>query len=241
MKLTNFIQIWKALGWGGIKAYLHMKFEPGSVRWGSLKQPIFLRWGTTDIPTFKAIFFRREYEVPFEGTPKVILDLGANVGYASVYFANRFPEAKIIALEPASENFEQLKKNTRSYSGVQVLQSAVWSSGKSLKVVDLGQSWAYQVMEVPEGTPNSFTAKSIPDLMTDFQLDYLDIVKIDIEGAECELFARNFESWVARTKMIIVEFHEQIFPGSTQPIIALLTGMGFSVSVSGEYHVFVRK
>jgi FkbM family methyltransferase len=241
MKVRSFFYNLTAFGWEGFKLYVRLKFVRTTIQLPDWKQPVFIRPGTMDLPTFKQIFLRKEYEVPFDGQVKTILDLGANVGYAAVYFANRFPEATIIAVEPASDNFAQLLKNTKSYSTIHAVQSAVWSSGKSLKIVDLGQSWSYRVSEVPENTPGSFVAKSIPDLMDQFQLDHLDIVKIDVEGTECELFANHIDAWLPKTKMIIVEFHDWMFPGSSKQITELLTRRGFSVSTSGENHIFVSQ
>jgi len=69
--------------------------------------------------TFEKIFLDREYDLSFLNLdPKVIIDGGSNVGYASVFFANRYPDARIISVEPEASNFRLLVKNTRSYPNV---------------------------------------------------------------------------------------------------------------------------
>src|SRR5947208_4936670 len=74
--------------------------------------PGFVRRGTSDIWTFDQIFVDHEYRCidSLQGVTTII-DAGANVGYSSAYFLSRFPEARIIALEPDPENFNALRRN----------------------------------------------------------------------------------------------------------------------------------
>jgi len=241
MKLGSLFHSIKTFGWKGLHVYVSLKLNSKSIKLPALKHPVYIRPRTTDRATFKQIFIRKEYEVAFKGKVKNILDLGANVGYAAVYFANRYPDATIVAVEPAAENFKQLLKNTHLYTAILPIQSAVWSSGKSLRIIDIGESWGYRDEEVPENTPDSFVAMSIPDLMQQFGFNHLDILKIDVEGTECELFNNHVDEWLDKTNMIIVEFHDWIFPGSSQQFIKMLTTRGFSASISGENHIFEKQ
>jgi hypothetical protein len=71
-----------------------------------------LRLQSTDIPTFRQIFVDNEYDTPFlPDDARVIVDLGANVGYAAVYFGLKYPQAKILAVEPDEENCLALAAN----------------------------------------------------------------------------------------------------------------------------------
>jgi hypothetical protein len=79
------------------------------------RTPLLVRGNTSDVQTFEQIFIDNEYDVPIGISPKTIVDGGANVGYASVYFANRFPDPRIIAIEPHNANAEMLEKNTAAY------------------------------------------------------------------------------------------------------------------------------
>ena len=91
------------------------------------KHPIFIRLKTSDFRTFLKIFRDREYELELGKEPQTILDAGANVGFASVYFAIKYPRAKIIAIEPESANFAQLKRNVAPYPNIIPVQAALWS------------------------------------------------------------------------------------------------------------------
>jgi hypothetical protein len=70
------------------------------------------RQGTSDSEVFKDIFVRRNYRLPVYTRPKLIIDGGAYVGYSSLYFSLKYPEAKIIAVEPEDSNFELLEEKS---------------------------------------------------------------------------------------------------------------------------------
>src|SRR5688500_19248701 len=74
---------------------------------------VLVRPNTSDVWTFEKIFISREYDLSFvDVDPRTIVDVGANVGYASVYFASKYPRARIIAVEPEATDFALLKRNT---------------------------------------------------------------------------------------------------------------------------------
>src|SRR5438874_10004347 len=103
----------------GIKLYFNRKYKKLSVaKFPFLKYPIFFRplASNSDLLMFEQIFYRKDYDVNVPVDPKIIVDLGANVGFASVYFANRFPAAKIFALEPNTDNFAIACKNIKEYA-----------------------------------------------------------------------------------------------------------------------------
>src|SRR5436309_569985 len=65
-----------------------------------LKHTVFLRSNTSDHSAFWQIFIDKQYEYPIEFIPNTIIDCGANIGLTSVYYANKYPQATIIAVEP---------------------------------------------------------------------------------------------------------------------------------------------
>lgn len=93
-----------------------------------ITHPIYLRLRTTDTSLFASIIVNSEYDWKFLNPPRVIFDAGANIGLASIFYANKCPEAKIIAIEPESANFEMLKKNTASYPNIFAIQGALWGA-----------------------------------------------------------------------------------------------------------------
>ena len=64
--------------------------------------------------------YKREYFFPEELKPKVIFDIGGNIGITSIYLASLFPDAVIYTFEPLKENFEILQKNTSQIKNIKV-------------------------------------------------------------------------------------------------------------------------
>src|SRR5215475_12556495 len=81
------------------------------VRPRGFRSSIRLRIRTTDPLLYEHILLEREYAFDLPFSPKFIVDAGANIGMASIYFARRYPGAKIFAIEPETSNFAILLKN----------------------------------------------------------------------------------------------------------------------------------
>ena len=90
-----------------------------------LKQPFELRDNESDKAIFFQVFYEKQYDlyrIDFPDAQRII-DGGANIGCASVYFSLRFPKAQILAIEPENNNFSLLKKNAEPYKNISCLQS----------------------------------------------------------------------------------------------------------------------
>src|SRR5437667_11569462 len=64
-----------------------------------IRNPVHIRIRTTDTSTYSDILVGGEYAFDLPFAPKIIVDAGANIGMASIYFTHRYPDAKIIAIE----------------------------------------------------------------------------------------------------------------------------------------------
>ena len=111
--------LWARLRQHVKKQPLHVVQIPG------LRNPVALRTKTSDVEVFHQIFVDGELEFDLHMSPSRIIDAGANVGLAAVYFSSRFPEAKILALEIESANFELLRRNTAFYANITWLKKAL--------------------------------------------------------------------------------------------------------------------
>lgn len=204
--------------------------------------PIFIRNNTSDFPIFYQVFLNREYSIQYNFEPKVILDCGANVGFASVYFKNAYPKAKIIAIEPDTDNYQMLIQNTKEYDGIECLKGAVWNKDTHLIIKDPGiGSWGYMVEESANPTKDSIQVYTIDQLMKQFKLDQIDLLKIDIEGSELQLFESNYDSWLSKTKVIIIELHDKMRAGSSKSFFKALSNYDYSLAMSGENIVIFIK
>ena len=194
------------------------------VRRRDVRHPFFLRVPSSDAPTYDQVFFRREYDFVAHRTPEMIVDAGANIGLVSLLFANLFPEARILAIEPASGNFEILRANVAPYPNVEPIRAALWDAAGEVWVHDPGRGhWGFVTSEsgAPEGAnandPERVAAVTVDQLMSRYDIDHIDILKVDIEGAERNVF-RDTSSWIGRVDALIVELHDYLWPGCARAV-----------------------
>ncbi len=148
----------------------------------------------------------------------VIYDVGALIGETVIFFKNQFPNAKVTAFEPSPRSFKLLKKNTQQnhLSDVRLINAAVsnvqgylnfyidtntdkpWGRGDSLKRTRFTNPHISKVVKVPAVKLSRFINKNI------------DLLKIDIEGAETEVI-QEIESKLKYVKQIILEYHASIY------------------------------
>jgi len=176
--------------------------------------PVHFRHATTDKYVIGEVLALEQYsELQSLSGVRTIVDAGANIGTASVYFLNHFPETTVIALEPDPGNYSLLRKNLAYYGERAVpLRRALWRSNEPL-AISRGQfrdggEWSFQVKEA-EGEQSEVEGTTLSSLMTERMLDVIDILKIDIEGAEREIFENIEPSCLDRVRMIAVELHDK--------------------------------
>lgn len=238
-----FIQCLRNFGIPGLLVYLKIKVlnQTKSVSIPGLRFPITMRPQRIDKITFREIFFKREYDIELPKTikPTVIIDAGANIGFTTLFFANKYPNAKIISIEPNDANFEYLVANTKSYPTITPIKSALWHKKELIQVVDRGYGdRGFMIEKNDEG--NSLQALSINDLLDTYQLQHIDILKIDIEGSEKEVFSENYDRWLSITKCLVIELHDRMKPGCSQAVFSAILRYDFSFSIKGENLVFIN-
>lgn len=183
------------------------------------KESIHLRMPSSDIWVYKQIFIDTEYKFTVVKQPKIIIDAGANIGLASIYFSQMFPDAKIIALEPELSNFTLLLENVKKYKNILPIQAALWSHNTKINICNSGHGeWGFmtydkQVEDIK--VEHEVEAFSVDQLIDKFALDRIDILKIDIEGAELEVF-NDTKLWLEKVDSLIVELHDRMKKGCSR-------------------------
>lgn len=184
-----------------------------------IKFPLGLRIPSSDLPTYEQVFVYQEYDFLVEKQPEVIVDVGANIGLVSIFFANKYPQAKIIAIEPEESNFKLLTKNVAPYRNIIPIQAALWNQNGEINLVDPGEgNWGFRTedADASKKTLDNFCHKvaalTVDKIIHDYKLDKIDILKIDIEGSEKEVFS-DTSSWIGNVNALIVELHEYLKPG----------------------------
>jgi FkbM family methyltransferase len=237
--LTRIPAFYGCFGWKGVALIFRQKRKSAKLlRFNypkNFRHPIYLRRGASDFPTFESVLQQRCYDINYGFSPEIIFDCGANIGLTTIFYANRFPNAKIIAVEPEPANFELLKKNTASYPNVRLYQAGLWNKTTSLKVENKGYgAWGFMVSETPDGTPGAIQAVTISDLMRQQQCEKIDILKIDIEGSEKELFENNYDAWLPKVKTLVIELHDRMREGAALSFFKALTKYNFRLDIKGE-------
>lgn len=204
--------------------------------------PIGIRSGSWDINIFKQIFVDREYDVKIAGPVKTIIDAGANVGMATLYFADRFPEATIISIEPEAGNFEALSRVCSLSEKLIPVRGGLWSRSGHLRIINPGHaSIGFRVDDVGTAAFDTLPAYTVDGLMGEYGIDELDILKIDIEGAEQEVFSKDISAWITKVRIIIIELHDFISPGTAEAVFSNVQKMGhYQLEMRGENMVFTR-
>jgi FkbM family methyltransferase len=200
-----------------------------AARDSAFRATLSLRRRTSDLGSFMQVFGNNDYnlrrlerwhDILFlystlcnEGSP-LILDLGANVGLASLYFAKNWPNANIIAVEPEERNYRLMCENLAEIDNVRPLHAAVAGEDAAVKIVDLNApAWEMRTEVVGSETSGAIAALSVPSLLRQAPQGSLPfIVKIDIEGFENNLFSKNTD-WVELFPVIIIELHDWLLPG----------------------------
>lgn len=205
--------------WGGVVRTVHSS---------SLEREIYIRPYSSDLILLIEFFAKevqsgesREYQIEFEHHDKdvkYILDCGANIGLFSLIYSYRYPEAKIIAIEPESENFNILCMNVKNNKNIIVVQRGIWSKEVGLKIIprDTG-AYGFMVQECNE-EQSDVEGVSIASLIKWYDFPRIDILKMDIEGSELEVITNNSSIWLKKTKIMILETHERIIAGSEKII-----------------------
>jgi len=227
----------------GVYFYARLKFKMlGWFKSSTWKMQFFLRNNTTDRRVFGQVFIHKQYDVPILFEPKNILDLGANIGLSALYFAKKFPNAEIVALEPDKNNFEAALKNTKDFSSIKLIQMGVWNKNTFLDIVDTNvDSDAFMVKEIHKPSLNSIEATDIDTIQQQQGWTTIDILKIDIEGSEKELFSCNYEKWLPVSKLIFVEIHDQMRKGSSKSVFSAISKYNFSFSMKDENLIFINE
>jgi FkbM family methyltransferase len=180
--------------------------------------------------TYGEIFEREIYRFQTAKTAPVIIDCGANIGLATIYFKRLYPQSVIIAFEPDPQIFEVLSNNCRVFSttGVELINKGLWNKEAVV-------SFKREGSEAGRISNNGGFQSRVINISTVSLRDYLkkpvDFLKMDIEGAETEVL-NDCADLLGKVDNIFVEYHS--FPNRPQTlhrILEILAASGFRIQV----------
>jgi FkbM family methyltransferase len=162
-----------------------------------------------EIPTYSSLF-----NIDFQ-PDDVILDLGANLGIISILLSKKFPHTKIYSFEASPINYQNLIKNIEDNNCTNIIpfNLAVWSTSDiTIEIptspTNSGGSSIYYKPEFFEQYPISEVQTiSLEDIFEQNNIEVCKLLKIDVEGAEYEIFRSFPEEKLNNIKNIGIEFH----------------------------------
>lgn len=188
-----------------------------------VKHPVSFRLHTSDAEVYCEVILGKEYDYPSLTSVRTIVDVGANCGMASIFYANRYPDATVVAVEAEVSNYAALVQNTRAYPNIVPVHAALWHTDGQVEVFPpwpRWQGWGKWGFRVREG--HGCRALTLPTLMRSVGIETVDILKVDVEGAEREIFSAC--DWMDRVKLLAIELHDRDTPGCSEAVDAVTAG-----------------
>ena len=214
---------------------------------------VALRRQGSDLRVFTQVLRSKEYQElvnlvsrcqPKEAI-RYIIDAGANVGLTTLYLKKHFPAALVVSIEPDAANFKLLEQNIQlnGLTKVHPLKAALWKSNEPLEIDSSfrdGLEWSRSVKPAQAQQRQTVPGKTVKDIMAQFAMPHVDVLKIDIEGAEQYLFedAGQVQAFLSKTKFIAIEIHDEY---AIRPVIMRqLAAGGFQCFDAAEFVIGVN-
>lgn len=178
-------------------------------------RPVYYRPGSSDVTNIHDKLMRglNEYWVPDALAPKVIMDIGANVGSSALAFHRQFPEARILCFEPASNNFDLLKRNTDGIKQIELFQHGLGPEDNTAELHGIPNRFGGYSL-IPKGSEKSGVVETIRvrnpmDVLTELGIEQVDLIKIDTEGYEYQILSSFSPEARKRIQWIVGELHSR--------------------------------
>jgi FkbM family methyltransferase len=182
-----------------------------------IRGQIILREVGTDVLTFDEVLVEQVYKsvLPYLRECAYVVDLGANIGLTSLYFASCYAGCKLIAVEPNPSTYDVLCANLSALvkaGRCKTLRAAIWGSETVLvadepKNPEHYSAFATRQASGPAPVGDEISGMPLPQIMAQAGFERIDLLKVDVEGAEVELFKGDLE-WLRSVECIAIEFHE---------------------------------
>jgi len=146
------------------------------------------------------------------GKIPLIIDCGSNIGASVLWFTARYPEAHIVAIEPAPDNFALLRHNCIGLD-VDLRNVGIGAiNGKAHLSMEDRKGWGYETNFVGDGL--SIEILSLKTILASKPASSYSpfLLKVDIEGAEKFLFSSD-HNLLNQFPVILMEPHDSTFPG----------------------------
>lgn len=178
----------------------------------NLNSPIRIRRSFTDKEVLLYVLIDKYHlpvlpiTIPDNG---VILDLGSNIGLTIAHYKTLYPNITIVGCEMNIENYKIAQYNIKNYNNVHLENAAVWINdyGVSYNSNSTNDSFSINNSEVNQIHKLNVPSITIHKLIEKYQLEQIDFLKMDIEGAEVDILEHSDLSWLNMVQALGIEFH----------------------------------
>lgn len=193
----------------------------------------------TDLLVLADVFGDGQYAEPVLRDPKLIIDAGSHIGASVAYFAARYPGCRVVGLEASPSTFARLRANTAVFPNVEVHNVALAPEDGTATFYERAAGWESSLLPRGGGRRVDVPAMSLMSVLAMLGADHVDLLKIDIEGAEygvleafrpapgvIDVVVGEIHSWMDGTDFTDAEF------------LALLSDYSVETDESGRDYVF---
>jgi FkbM family methyltransferase len=172
---------------------------------------------------------------------RTIIDAGANIGCFTAFAKRHYPNAQVFSLEIDNSNFEVLQKTAETIPGVKVVKRALWSCEGPVAFLQGDSAETHSVAAARPGNGPTVEATTVAALVDRYGLDEIDILKMDIEGAEGEVIGTIDPATLERINAIIFECNDSEEAGASVRLFGALQGSDFDGYAFGELIYLIRR
>ncbi len=214
------------------RPYIFLKLKNGLV--------FKLRSKTNDRVIFNQIWLTKTY------TPKgfeikednVILDVGAHIGLFSIMAAKSASNGKVYVFEPSEENFKLLEENVRlnKLDNIELINKAVTKESGIREFALSPDDPAGHSIPFGETSRQKINIQttSLGDFLADKNINKVDFLKMDCEGAEYEIFYSCSDETLNKIDKISMEYHNVDTEKNVSRIKSFLEAKGFRVLIKNR-------
>ncbi len=155
----------------------------------------------SDLIVLEETLINEDFDLSFD-TPHVIVDLGAHAGSFVIKLRSRYPAARVVAVEPAPRTFSRLTRNVGGLPGVTPVNAAVSDKDGEASFTEERLSWGSRLSPTGGQTVETMT---LARLRARYQLPLIDVLKVDIEGAEWDVLRSDAD--LDGVRHVLIELH----------------------------------
>lgn len=185
------------------------------------------------VSMYQDIFINESYKFKTDKTNPLIIDCGANIGLSVLYFKNLYPNSVIKAFEPDKKIFKVLESNCQNFNfkNVTLINKGVWTKEEEINFLSDGADGGRIVLNNSEEYSNKVEMIRLRDLLE--KKEEIDLLKIDIEGAEIDVLNDCREN-LSNIKLLFVEYHSFLNrKQELDEILKILKNAGFRYYING--------